>query len=392
MKILSQWPVARRHRRMAQLRRAAKRRRADFLDVLVADDGHARLAVRRQAVRRAAGRFVTKRQFQILLRCLSVCCLMILALPLILMTDFMLPILQVFQVSRFDAQDMNNYFIALGVCFMVSAVPSVLLSERFLMLGSMWGVFSPFLLIALGFPLVGTHPEVVLGSVASFAMMILATLVAVISDWIDSLQEAEFVDTLLLDSLIAAALVIHRARNWLDLVERRKAAENLERAGFLASRGLSRLLKLDNAETTQWLRERGDALAGTLNGLARAVLWPQSDTREYVFLELRRIASCILRGNWTEAENPNLSNLARPGRAAQFKAMLLQLFFGLLPLLALGCLRLIEIPLPSPIESSIALGAYLWAVVSLLVVLDPLLEKRLSTIRSAVHLLKGKSE
>lgn len=233
------------------------------------------------------------------------------------------------------------------------------------------------------------------GIACSVCVVFLAFFGATLVGLVDSHQESDFIDALLLHEMVAASIAIHSTRKWLDSSGRRNAAEHLQSAASLASQSLWKLLKPRSGgtgETREWFQERGNVLAGMLLGLTQAVLWPRSDTRDYVSAELKRMTSCILRGDWTEAANTNSLNFARPDRRLQLRTILLQGFFGVVPLAALGFLRLIKVPVPSAIEPYVALGAYLWAIVSLLVVLDPHLEKRLSTLRATVQLLKGKSD
>jgi hypothetical protein len=157
----------------------------------------------------------------------------------------------------------------------------------------------------------------------------------------------------------------------------------LEEAASAFEKGLARTLGKTDDITNSWLLDEIKKRAAGIRQVKRSVCLPTSDTPSQIIHKLERWISIVTRGAWAEIpvfEPPR-------GRSRSWQVALLtamrHLLISLLPLAILGAARVSGTELDPTISKylwSIAIG---WAILGVILALDPRLRDKLAIINDA---------
>lgn len=199
--------------------------------------------------------------------------------------------------------------------------------------------------------------------------------------------EAQFPHILLLRDLTSVWHDLQDPSGWLDFTRRGESARRIKALEGLANRDFWRILAPGDAASKKWARERGQEIARVLRGLAEGVTWPGGGDREHVTREIGRMCSCIVEAKLKDITTE--SSTPRPA-VLPVRAVFAHVFLTTIPLASLVVLKLAGISIK--FEPYVAFIAITWLFLGLLVAVDPLIERRLPTIRTIFHLVGSKPE
>lgn len=294
-----------------------------------------------------------------------------------------------------DFDDFLKMFAVTSTSCLVGLYP-FLLSSRSQRSRLRFPVFTLFTTLAsamAGVMLWDTHRVIAFGLVeASIAMtvgLLLRANLGSLGKRFNADLEARFPDIILLRELTAVWHDLQNPTSWLNMDKRAAFGVRLQQLEKLVSRNFWRILAPSSGHRKVWAMERGEEIAKRLRDLDKKVSWPGDGARLDVADEIRRICSCIVEAKLADL---NTDVGVEPLQPLPGKAMLSHGFLAVLPIAGLMVCKRAGIPLPEKIEPWVALGAYLWAILVLVGVFQPHVEKHLPNLRAALQLFKGKAE
>ena len=138
------------------------------------------------------------------------------------------------------------------------------------------------------------------------------------------------------------------------------------------------------------MRSRG--IAEYFRDLKKWVTMPRHDTREQFIGRLAHATVSLADGAWDAiptAETPASTPRRRLQQAAQ---ILRGIVVSALPLAALFGLNTLGVTIPVAFAQYVYLGAFLWAAIGLIALLDPLYSAKLEALKNVVQLVSGKEK
>jgi len=285
-----------------------------------------------------------------------------------------------------------------------------------------WTVVIVGAVIALADRLPWSGPNVtvfqagVLGAVTTTVYIVVFLALALSSILLRSQLEARRRSTLpeasvivgLLDLMTMAA---RQAGRQPDTEIRSVLMTRIENLADAAERGLPRRLRTGDHASDVWLLSTTKGIAEAFRTLKKLVALPVApqtsaptrtwpDARRGSWEQLQETLSSAfviaLRGDWAglpQAESPRIT---RPQRLLQIVRFFRTIFTALVPALVLWVIdRYHLVQISTEVHTWIFLGVLLWAVVSLLILVDPNVATKLTamkSIRSTFDLSKGDSE
>jgi hypothetical protein len=394
---LLKFSTLRRQRSKSLVRSRAQHWRDALRSAIDCDHIDRGLAIRRAAVRMAVveGRAMKLRRVRRI--GLFVFALLMYVVPYALSVRMASPLLKELGVESFGMTDMlAMLFTCLLSTFVI--ISPVYLPESFINALELDGwVLAWIASLALvgagvGWALIETETGIALGLLESVGMLALVVIWGLINGRILHRIENRYPELVLIRELVSALNGTRHTRQWLELQARRETAMHLHTAARIVRKSLWRRMETGDASTRFWLKEMCEHVSQNLKALERAVVWPMGDTRDFVARELRRLNTCIVTGNWTALTAITYPQYIPPAARLHVRTLLPHIFFAAAPLLMLMLLSTTETKFPAGIAEYIALGAYAWAVIGILTAFDPLVEKRLSAIRTTLSLFKAKPE
>jgi hypothetical protein len=201
-----------------------------------------------------------------------------------------------------------------------------------------------------------------------------------------SRSSARYPDSVLIHHLVDTVYTIERAhQQWTELEVKRAVIANLEAMARCVETDLPRQLATGDVSTDIWLNDRAAQIAAALRSLKKWVLTPMLDTRTQLCERLLQTFAQILSGDWDALERAVPERVSRPARIRSVFGATLRLVrlvvVALLPVSALWGYQVVtqtELPLP---WSSLWLPTIGWAVLTLLILLDPQLGSKTTVMK-----------
>jgi hypothetical protein len=172
--------------------------------------------------------------------------------------------------------------------------------------------------------------------------------------------------------------------DWLQMQQRISALGMLEEAAANFEKGFARAIGRTDDTTNAWLLREINHRAAGIREIKRDVCFPKRDTHTQIKDKLEALICAIADGVWAELptfEPPDIS----PGRRRRLIGILRQFFIAFLPLGILGFTKVADISLDSTISAYLWTSAIGWAVLGILVILDPRLRDRVAAFRDTAE-------
>ncbi len=190
-------------------------------------------------------------------------------------------------------------------------------------------------------------------------------------------------------ALYSLALVL------VQLVDRTPGERRLPSAGHLSSaaagvEGLERTAHLADARHRRVFRGRIRSAALAVREKALWVALPKVDTQAALRTFVVDLMTAVLDGTYDELPVTPADSPAKRWRRVKAVAVLLRtLVVGAFPAGVLWLLHRLGVDLPHPLGDTATLVAVLWAVITVLMAVDPALRERVDLLRSVTGVLPG---
>jgi hypothetical protein len=272
--------------------------------------------------------------------------------------------------------------------------------------GAFWFVFSLFSCgLALYNILSHTHSHdvqwyIVLAasSLSQFFVYIAGSLLGMAADWVAKAavglrRLANAADSKFVDKILSALEIVHHAdRSWTSLSTKNALMRELEEAATIAKQALPRALRTGDEDTDVWLRKRCNEIAASLRAKKTWVCMPKSDTRDRIAESLTRCFLNAVTGTWDGVETAEEPPLTRQDIKLRVRAMFVGLVEALLPAAVyFGAQRLGHLP-QGPLSDYLGVGVFLWALIVILLAIDPKFGEKVETLGKVVSLAPGRSK
>jgi hypothetical protein len=192
----------------------------------------------------------------------------------------------------------------------------------------------------------------------------------------------DLTDAMVLSSLLLALRATQG--DWPRMRQRILALRMLEDAAANFEKGFVRAIGRTDDTTNAWLLAEINHRAAGIREIKRDVCLPKRDTRTQIKDKLEALICVIADGVWAELptfEPPNIS----PGRRRRLIGIVRQVFIAFLPLGILGFTKVANISLDSTISAYLWTSAIGWAILGVLVILDPGLRDRVAAFRDTAE-------
>ena len=203
-----------------------------------------------------------------------------------------------------------------------------------------------------------------------------------------AVRNVEVPDLIVVDALLEAVAQPRAARPGIDLRMAARCNVQLERAARALAKDVPRCLNASDPVTSQWLSGRALGMAASIRQLKMALLTPREGSRAYVEDEIWRRLDAILTGRFDELAWTDVSHTGDPGDLRTRVGSWVRTFVIVLgPLIALSIVQLTAFAIERPYADWLRFGAVIWALVSLMIRLDPLFTATLDAagkLRSAL--------
>jgi hypothetical protein len=158
------------------------------------------------------------------------------------------------------------------------------------------------------------------------------------------------------------------------------AVRMLERAADDFEKGFVKAVGRTDDITNAWLLEEINHRAAGIREIKRDVCLPKRDTHIQIKNKLGSLISTIADGAWAELPTFDPPPI-RPGRRRLLMGLVRQALVAFLPLGILAFTKVADISLDSTISAYLWTGAIGWAILGILVILDPGLRDRVAAFR-----------
>jgi hypothetical protein len=195
-------------------------------------------------------------------------------------------------------------------------------------------------------------------------------------------------------------------RDWESLDVKRKLMKELEAAADAVSRKVARALPTSDIYTDAWLRHRLESIGAAIREKKRLVCIPEVEARQRLVDSLSGSLTNLALGNWEGIETSGSRKVVSPEKGAAPQEVVRQDMRIRLRSLARGTvaaflpaavyvgaemLGLFEPLGDSPLKGSLAIVVVVWAVISLLFVIDPRFADKIETVQDLVSMIPGVS-
>lgn len=182
----------------------------------------------------------------------------------------------------------------------------------------------------------------------------------------------------------------------LTLTARHRLLARLETLAIRFQRDMFRYYVTGDPTTEVWVKEELEKMAAALREIKRKLAFASVSTVGDIADELRMLLHSALRTDWSAFPRSELPRLSRRQKWLRVLHFVRACLVAALPLLLMYLLQSLEFVVEEKLTAYITIGAYLWAVVSLLFMLDPVMNTKVTTLREALgsvtKLTSGKSE
>jgi hypothetical protein len=183
---------------------------------------------------------------------------------------------------------------------------------------------------------------------------------------------------------------------WIDTAHRQKLLSNIENTATCIQCNLYRNLRIKDRLLAYWVKERTGKIATAMRGLQKWVLAPNGNTRADLIKRLSAHLSHAAVGEW------DLLEQAEPEKVSgkqfwwtrvipTFRAVL----SGAVLIVGFFYMQRTPLALQGPIAEYVKIGVFLWAALSVLSILDPKYDVKISGLKDIGQLLipgKGKDK
>jgi hypothetical protein len=173
---------------------------------------------------------------------------------------------------------------------------------------------------------------------------------------------------------------------------KRQLAAQLEQIAVRLEREIVRELRSGDVETDQWLTRQWREMATATRALKRDVLLSTEGARSHLEEQLVKMFSAATLENWDEFPRAHPKTLTRPEKIRRIREFAAVLARAGLPFLILWLLQQTSLRFDGR-ELNYARGvAIAWAALTLLALLDPLFDAKISAMTSLTGLFPGRSK
>jgi hypothetical protein len=192
----------------------------------------------------------------------------------------------------------------------------------------------------------------------------------------------DLTDAMVLSPLLLTLRAIES--DWPRTQQRTLALRMLEDAAINFEKGFARAIGRTDDTTNAWLLVEINHRAAGIREIKRDVCFPKRDTYTQIKDKLEALICAIADGAWAELptfEPPDIS----PGRRRRLIGIVRQVFIAFLPLGILGFTKVANISLDSTIGAYLWTSAIGWAILGILVILDPGFRDRVAAFRDTAE-------
>jgi hypothetical protein len=180
--------------------------------------------------------------------------------------------------------------------------------------------------------------------------------------------------------------MVTSARRMDGITKRAIAASEIEAAAVHIVRVWPSQVRQLDGTARLWFETQCRQLVTHLENAKRRILWARSDASD-AREETAAVIRAFVLGELAELATNPVPGIVESRRRAYFDD-LRNVAIGFTPLVALGILRAVGLALPAPILPWTTFAAYVWALISLLFLIDPLLERRITMFGHLLDLTK----
>jgi hypothetical protein len=196
----------------------------------------------------------------------------------------------------------------------------------------------------------------------------------------------DLTDAMVLSSLLLALRATRG--DWLRMRQRILALRMLEMAADDFEKGFAKVIGRTDDTTNAWLLGEINHRAAGIREIKRDICLPKRDTHTQIKDKLEALICAIADGVWAELPTFNPPDIS-PGRRRILIGLVRQTFIAFLPLGILAFTRVANISLDSTISAYLWTSAVGWAILGILVILDPGLRDRVAAFRDAAESWRG---
>jgi hypothetical protein len=177
--------------------------------------------------------------------------------------------------------------------------------------------------------------------------------------------------------------------DWRDIRTRTRILENIEGAARTIERGLAHRFGTDNSGFDDSLSREMQRRAAGFRMLKKQIGLGGETEQEKLIWELENALSYVLHGQWGKLPAADLVDTPPERLETRVKRLVRQLLTAFLPLLLLAGSRIVNIPIEPAIASYAWTAAVVWALVAVMLLLDPASGSRLPIVKDATDLTKS---
>lgn len=180
-----------------------------------------------------------------------------------------------------------------------------------------------------------------------------------------------------------------------DVGKRARVSKRLDRIAALIGKGLLVQFQTRDPVTQTWIDQRARRMANAFRDKRKWLITPKADTIDHLTEALAGALVSLLRGAWDELELAEDAPITSRAIVTVFLAGLRAVILAALPLaMFIAARRWTWLPdLSTETSNYIELGLFVWAVLSLLLIVDPALKEKIELMNSVRSLVsRGKKE
>ena len=242
---------------------------------------------------------------------------------------------------------------------------------------------------------------VVVIAAAAVALVPLAVLLlalhaglSTLEAWRDRSLTAAEPDATATDAILR---LLHRSRSapgWQRSAMRAAMLADLERLARAVDGGFAGLMRSGDRSTDAWVRDRAAGAGAAVRRLKRWVITPLADTRERLRERLAADLVALAQGRWDDLERATgePDPLARTPWRTTVRSLVRVTVVALGPGLALWACRRLDPSAAAALPAWAPAACLLWAVVTVLLAVDPSLPDRTRAVRGVLDTIAGRGK
>lgn len=233
-----------------------------------------------------------------------------------------------------------------------------------------------------------------LTGVVSYSVLLLPALAVVtpIEYALKRRRNAMHPDAVLVTGLLEILWLVERQpAKWTDLHFKRQLLSRLEEVASCIQHDLPRMLRTRDVATDLWLRGRAEQIAAAFRALKKWVSTPMADTRDQF---IGRIADSLVHasaGDWDALTRMEVEQLSRPQLRSRVLVALRVFLIAAIPMVVLWVVQRTPLALEAPAAGYASAGVFVWAALTVLAALDPLLAAKLAAFKDVSAVLPFRS-